>query len=95
LVCGICDGLMIGKSRHKHPYTYYRCKRGGKHRLPDVPQHTFTVNAEDDEKAVWEAVAKLLQEPERLTQAWVDLNTTEVPNHRRNHLSKYLGIHLL
>jgi len=82
LVCGICDGLMIGKSRHKHPYTYYRCERGGKHRLPDVPQHTCTVNAEDAEKAVWEAVAKLLQEPERLAQAWADLYTTEPPNQR-------------
>jgi site-specific DNA recombinase len=82
LVCGVCDGLMIGKSRHKHPYTYYRCERGGKHRLPDVPQHTCTVNAADAEKAVWEAVAKLLQEPDRLAQAWADLNTTEPPNQR-------------
>jgi site-specific DNA recombinase len=82
LVCGVCDGLMIGKARHKHPYTYYRCERGGKHRLPDVPQHTCTVNAEDAEKAVWEAVAKLLEEPERLAQAWADLNANEPPNQR-------------
>jgi site-specific DNA recombinase len=82
LVCAVCDGLMIGKSRHKHPYTYYRCERGGKHRLPDVPQHTCTVNAEDAEKVVWEAVAELLQEPQRLAQAWADLNTTEPPNQR-------------
>jgi site-specific DNA recombinase len=82
LVCGVCEGLMIGKSRHKHPYTYYRSERGGKHRFPDVPQHTCTVNAEDAEKAVWEVVAKLLQEPERLTQAWADLYTTESPNQR-------------
>lgn len=82
LVCGVCDGLMIGKSRHKHPYTYYRCERGGKHRLPDVPQHTCTVNAADAEHAVWQAVAKLLREPERLAQAWADLNTTEPPNQR-------------
>ena len=82
LVCGVCDGLMIGKSRHKHPYTYYRCERGGKHRLPDVPQHTCTVNATDAENAVWQSVAKLLQEPERLAQAWADLNTTDPPNQR-------------
>jgi site-specific DNA recombinase len=82
LVCGVCDGLMIGKSRHKHPYTYYRCERGGKHRLPDVPQHTCTVNAKDAENAVWQSVAKLLQEPDRLAQAWADLNTTEPPNQR-------------
>jgi site-specific DNA recombinase len=82
LICGICGGLMIGKSRHKHPYTYYRCERGGKYRLPDVPEHTCTVNAEDAENAVWQAVAKLLQEPERLAQAWSDLNTTEPPNQR-------------
>jgi len=82
LVCGVCDGLMIGKSRHKHPYTYYRCERGGKHRLPDVPQHTCTVNAADAEHAVWEAVAKLLQEPQRLALAWADLNTTDPPNQR-------------
>ena len=82
LVCGVCDGLMIGKSRHKHPYTYYRCERGGKHRLPDVPQHTCTVNAADAEHAVWEAVAILLQEPQRLAQAWADLNTTDPPNQR-------------
>jgi site-specific DNA recombinase len=82
LVCGVCDGLMIGKSRHKHPYTYYRCERGDKHRLPDVPQHTCTVNAADAKQAVWEAVAKLLQEPERLAQAWADLNSTEPPNQR-------------
>jgi hypothetical protein len=74
---------MIGKARHKHPYTYYRCERGGKHRLPDVPQHTCTVNAADAEKTVWEAVAKLLQEPERLAQAWADLNAPEPPNQRQ------------
>jgi site-specific DNA recombinase len=83
LVCGVCEGLMIGKARHKHPYTYYRCERGGKHRLPDVPQHTCTVNAAGAEKAVWEAVAKLLQEPERLAQAWADLNAPEPPNQRQ------------
>jgi site-specific DNA recombinase len=82
LVCGVCDGLMIGKSRHKDPYTYYRCERGGKHRLPGVPQHTCTVNAADAERAVWEAVAVLLQEPERLAQAWADLNTMEPSNQR-------------
>lgn len=82
MVCGVCGGLMIGKSRHKDPYTYYRCERGGKHRLPDVPQHTCTVNTQDADHAVWQAVAKLLQEPERLAQAWADLNTTEPPNQR-------------
>jgi site-specific DNA recombinase len=82
LVCGVCEGLMIGKARHKDPYTYYRCERGGKHRLPDVPQHTCTVNAADAENAVWQAVSKLLQEPERLAQAWEDLNTIEPPNQR-------------
>ena len=83
MVCGVCGGLMIGKSRHKDPYCYYRCERGGKHRLPDVPQHTCTVNAADAENAVWQAVAKLLQEPERLAQACADLNTTEPPNQRK------------
>jgi site-specific DNA recombinase len=83
LVCGVCGGLMIGKARHQDPYTYYRCERGGKHRLPDVPQHTCTVNAADAEKAVWQAVAKRLQEPERLAQAWTDLNTIEPPNQRQ------------
>lgn len=82
LVCGVCDGLLIGKSRHKDPYCYYRCERGGKHRLPDVPRHTCTVNSEDAENAVWQAVAKLLQEPERLAQAWADLNAPEPPNQR-------------
>ena len=82
MVCGICDGLMIGKSRHKDLYTYYRCDRGGKHRLPGVPQHTCTVNAADAEQAVWEAVAELLQEPERLDQAWAELNTIEPTDHR-------------
>ena len=82
LVCGVCEGLMIGKSRHKQPYTYYRCERGGIHRLPDVPQHTCTVNATDAEHAVWQAVAILLREPDRLAQAWADLNTTETPNQR-------------
>jgi chromosome segregation ATPase len=78
----VCDGLLIGKSRHKDPYCYYRCERGGKHRLPDVPRHTCTVNSEDAENAVWQAVAKLLQEPERLAQAWADLNAPEPPNQR-------------
>jgi hypothetical protein len=51
--------------------------------LPDVPQHTCTVNTQDADDAVWEAVAELLQEPERLAQAWADLNTTEPPNQRQ------------
>ena len=50
--------------------------------MTDVPQHTCTVNAVDAENAVWEAVAKLLQEPERLAQAWGDLNTTDPSNQR-------------
>ncbi len=82
MVCGVCGGLMIGKSRHKDPYTYNRGERGGKHRLPNVPQHTCTVNTQAADDAVWQAVAKLLQEPERLAQAWADLNTTEPPNQR-------------
>jgi site-specific DNA recombinase len=94
MVCGVCGGLMIGKSRHKDPYTYYRCERGGKHRLPDVPQHTCTVNTQDADDAVWQAVAKLLQEPERLAQAWADLNATEPPSQqevkRLEHRSRQL-----
>jgi hypothetical protein len=61
---------------------YYRCERGGKHRLPDVPEHSCTVKAEDAEQAVWQAVARLFQETERLAQAWADLNTTDPPNQR-------------
>lgn len=41
-----------------------------------MPEHTCTVNAKDAENVVWQAVAKLLQEPERLAQAWADLNTS-------------------
>jgi site-specific DNA recombinase len=37
LVCGVCDGLMIGTARHKHPYTYYRCERGGNIDCPMCP----------------------------------------------------------
>jgi hypothetical protein len=50
--------------------------------LLDVPQHTCTVNAGDAENAVWQSVAKLLQEPERLAQAWADLNASELPDQR-------------
>jgi len=82
MVCGVCGSLLYGKTRHQHPSYYYRCERGGKHRLPDVPEHSCTVNAEDAEQAVWQAVARLLQEPERLAQAWADLNTTDPPNQR-------------
>ena len=92
LVCGVCiNRLMIGELRHKHPYTYYRCERGGKHRLPDVPQHTCTVNATDAEHAVWQAVAILLREPDRLAQAWADLNAAELPNQREIKRLKHRG----
>jgi hypothetical protein len=86
--------LRVGKileMRLPYPYTYYRCERGGKHRLPDVPQHTCTVNATDAEHAVWQAVAILLREPDRLAQAWADLNTTELPNQREIKRLKHRG----
>jgi hypothetical protein len=82
LKAGILEKCFRLSNIKEEPYCYYRCEHGGKHRLPDVPEHSCTLNADDADQAVWQAVAKLLQEPERLAQAWADLNTTDPPNQR-------------
>jgi site-specific DNA recombinase len=90
LVCGVCGGLLYGKYRQKYAYCYYRCEHGGKYRLSDVPKHTCIVKAEDVENVVWQAVAQLLREPERLAQAWADMTTTAADNWNANGSASWM-----
>ena len=68
MVCGVCGHTM-------HAVTYndrslYRCPNGGKNRPEGVPKHSMVVERSVAEEAVWESLAQLLREPERIEQAW-------------------------
>ncbi len=68
MVCGVC-----GHTMHAVTYrgrSYYRCANGGKNRPEGVPKHSMVIERGVAEKAVWESLAQLLREPERIEQAW-------------------------
>ena len=87
-VCSVC-----GHTMHAVTYkdrSFYRCPNGGKQRAAGVPKHSMIIARSVIEKAVWESLAQLLREPQRIAQAWQayqaagDTGETE-------HLEKQLG----
>jgi site-specific DNA recombinase len=68
LVCGVCGRTLQGRAQKG--VTYYRCPGGGKHRLPNVPQHSCSVRADEIEESLWHNLADLLRHPDLIQQAW-------------------------
>ncbi len=68
MVCGVCGHTMHAVTYKNH--SYYRCPNGGKNRPEGVPKHSMVIEQQVAEEAVWESLAQLLREPERIEQAW-------------------------
>jgi len=68
LVCGTCGYTLQGRTQRD--IVYYTCTHGGVHRPPDTPHHTCSVRGDVVEPLVWEALAELLRDPQRIQDAW-------------------------
>jgi len=68
LVCGVCGRTLVGRSSKKR--VYYYCASRGKDDQPDIPPHTCSIAGRIVEPLVWEAVCRLLQNPQLLADAW-------------------------
>jgi site-specific DNA recombinase len=68
LVCATCGHTLQG--RQQNGRIYYYCEYGGKNRPSDIPQHTCSVAGLVVEPLVWDAIAELLREPQRIAAAW-------------------------
>ena len=68
LVCGTCGRTLQGRTQRG--MVYYTCTYGGTRRPPESPAHTCSVRGDLVETFVWQALAELLQDPQRVQQAW-------------------------
>jgi len=68
LVCSVCGRTLVGRT--SNGCVYYYCTSRGKNRNPDVPPHACSIAGRIVEPLVWEAVRKLLRQPELLADAW-------------------------
>jgi site-specific DNA recombinase len=68
LVCGICGHTLQGRTQAD--IVTYECVHGSRHRPVAVPKHTCRLRADVVEPLVWEALAELLHDPERIQGAW-------------------------
>jgi site-specific DNA recombinase len=72
LVCDVCGYTIQGAS--SRDTLYYRCTHGGKNRPLDVPHHTRSLRADLVEPLIWQALAELLDDPQRIRAVWHDLH---------------------
>jgi len=75
MVCDVCKRTMHGVTYQER--SYYRCAHGGKRRAEGVPRHSMVVPCQEAEAAVWNALRQLLQQPERIVEAWERYKATE------------------
>jgi site-specific DNA recombinase len=73
LVCGTCGHTLQGRTQGA--VVSYVCAHGGKQRPSEVPAHTCTVRGAVVEPLIWQALADLLREPQRIQAAWTALQT--------------------
>jgi len=69
LVCDGCGQTLQGRTE-KNGRRYYTCLHGGKHRPEGVKPHRRWLAAELIEPLIWQALAELLQDPDRICSAW-------------------------
>jgi site-specific DNA recombinase len=75
LVCGTCGHTLQGRTQRG--IVYYRCTHGGVHCPPGTPRHTCSVRSDLVEPLVWQALADLLRDPQRIQNAWQALQTEQ------------------
>jgi site-specific DNA recombinase len=68
LVCGTCGYTLQGRTQRG--IVYYVCTHGGVHCPPGVPRHTCSVRGDVVEPLIWQALAELLRDPQRIRAAW-------------------------
>jgi site-specific DNA recombinase len=76
LVCGTCGYALQGRSQRE--MVYYTCTHGGVHCPPDVPRHTCSLRGDVVEPLIWQALADLLRDPQRIQDAWQALQAEQV-----------------
>ena len=88
LVCSVCGRTLQGRTQRS--VSYYTCVYGGKRRPPDLPLHTRSLRSDLVEPLIWQALADLLREPQRIHDAWAAvMQPTAVVSERdarRQHL---------
>ena len=67
LVCSVCGHTLQGRTQRR--VSYYTCVYGGKRRPPDLPLHTRSLRSDLVEPLIWQALADLLREPQRIHDA--------------------------
>jgi len=75
LVCGICGHTLQGRTQNG--IVYYTCTHGGIHCPPGLPPHTCTVRGDVVEPLLWQTLAELLRDPQRLQVAWEALQAEQ------------------
>jgi site-specific DNA recombinase len=75
LVCGTCGYTLQGRAQRG--IVYYSCVHGGAHCPPGVPRHTCSVRGDVVEPLVWQALAELLRDPQRVRDAWQALQAEQ------------------
>lgn len=75
LVCGTCGHTLQG--RRQRGVVYYTCNYGGVRCPPGVPRHTCSVRGEVVEPLIWQALAELLRDPQRIRVAWEALQAEQ------------------
>lgn len=68
LVCGVCGHTLQGRTNRNH--TYYVCTHGGVRCPPGVPRHTCSLRGDVIEPLIWQALADLLRDPQRICEVW-------------------------
>jgi site-specific DNA recombinase len=75
LVCDTCGHTLQGRSQRD--IVYYTCTHGGVHCPPDVPRHTCSLRGDVVEPLIWQALADLLRDPQRIQDAWQALQAEQ------------------
>ena len=73
LVCSVCGHTLQGRTQRG--IGYYTCTSGAAQRPPEVPRHTRWLRSDVVEPLIWQALAELLREPQRIHDAWATLQT--------------------
>lgn len=79
LVCSTCGHTLQGRTIRDR--VHYFCEYGSKKRYLTVPRHTCYVPGNVVEPLVWQAIADLLHNPQRIADAWGDeMKTQNTPD---------------
>jgi site-specific DNA recombinase len=86
LVCGTCGHTLQGRTQGG--IVYYTCTHSGVHRPPGTPRHTCSVRGDWVEPLVWQALADLMRDPQRIQDTWQSLQTQQATPAERQRWQK-------